>query len=86
VTHILFNLADVLDEACNILEELGVSLTHEIEGLLARRIARIASRGERDRNKLLMMALDGQVDQDQFLESSPLAQLNGRDYAGTVHE
>jgi hypothetical protein len=67
VTHILLNLADVLDAACNILEELGVSPTHEIETLIAQRITRVASRGERDRDKLLAAALDGVVDQEHFL-------------------
>jgi hypothetical protein len=47
MTHILFNLADVLDQACAILEEeRGQPLAADVEEAIADRITRCARAGD----------------------------------------
>jgi hypothetical protein len=60
MTHILFNLADILDQACAILEEeRGQPLATDVEEVIAQRITRCAKAGERDPEKLRAYALEG---------------------------
>jgi hypothetical protein len=60
------SLAEILDEACMLIEQRGISLSREIEEDLAKRISRSALRGESDhanflllRSKVLTQTRDG---------------------------
>jgi hypothetical protein len=68
MTHILLNLADILDEACAILEERGQSLSTDIEETIAQRITHCAKSGERDHDRLLAAALEGLVAEEYSLD------------------
>ena len=60
---LLLHLQDVHCEACAIFEhDQGEPPSHEIEVLLARRIAELAQRGERDPERLRTFALEGLID------------------------
>jgi hypothetical protein len=64
------NLADILDEACMLLEQRGRSLSHALEVLLARQISDSARKGERDHNKLLAAALASVIGEDAMFDGA----------------
>jgi hypothetical protein len=69
MAHILFNLADVLDQACAILEEeRGQPLAAEVEEAIADRITRCARAGERDPEKLRAYALEGYLREEYTMD------------------
>jgi hypothetical protein len=69
MTHILLDLADILDDACAVLEEeRGQPLSPEVEELIARRIISLAKGGERDAGKLRAFALQGLVSDEYSLD------------------
>jgi len=68
MTHILLNLADILDEACAILEGRGLRTGPDVEETIAKRLMQCAKAGERDHDKLLAAGLEGLVPQEFSLE------------------
>ena len=62
---LLLHLVDVFDEACAVFEQdSGEAPSHDIEVLLARRIADIAKAGERDPGRLMAFALEGLIESE----------------------
>jgi len=73
MTHILLNLADILDQACAIVEEeRGQALSPDLEHTIAKRITQCAELGERDREKILTVALLGLVTEEFSLSRALL--------------
>ena len=68
MTYTWFSLAAIFDEACMLLEQRGLSLSNEIEQLIAQRISQAAESGERDRNKLLATALERIVAENGLID------------------